>query len=94
MKQLRSWISMTLAAVTLALVTVFIAPEANAGVRVIRTPIPGGYYGGGQCGPVYRPPVHHCSYTMQQRRVFIGYDHCGRPLYQVYYVQVRTCGCR
>lgn len=98
MNTTRNWISTTLAAATLAMAALFLAPEAQAGVRVIRTPIPGGYYGGyyggGHCGPVYRPPVHQCSYTLQQRRAFIGYDHCGRPMYQIYYVQVRTCGCR
>ena len=94
MNNYRRWVSMALAVVTLVLVTIFTAPEAHAGGRMIRTPVPYGYYGGGHCGPVYRPPVHRCSYSLQERRVFIGYDQCGRPIYQVYYVQVRTCGCR
>ena len=99
MKRSRRYLSTLLAILTLAGFAVFHAPEARAGVRIIRTPSHhvyyGGYgYGGGHCGPVYRPPVHHCSYTLQQRRVFIGYDHCGRPLYQIHYVHVKTCGCR
>ena len=94
MNKSRKWFSMTLAGLAVAVTGILIAPEADAGVRVIRTPSHHGYYGGGHCGPVYRPPVHHCSYALQQRRSIIGYDHCGRPLYQIYYVQVRTCGCR
>ena len=94
MNRSHRYLSTLLTIVTLAGVAVFHAPDANAGIRVIRTPSHHGYYGGSHCGPVYRPPVHHCSYTLQQRKVFIGYDHCGRPMYQIHYVQVKTCGCR
>lgn len=95
MNRSRKYISTLLAIVTLATIAVFHAPEASAGIRTTRTPSHHGYYGGGgHYGPVYRPPVHHCSYTLQQRRVFIGYDHCGRPVYQIHHVRVKTCGCR
>lgn len=95
MERSRRYLSTLLAVVTLAGVAAFHAPDAHAGVRIIRTPSHHGGYGhGGHCGPIYRPPVHHCSYTLQQRRVFIGYDHFGRPLYQIHYVRVKTCGCR
>jgi hypothetical protein len=94
MKCSRSYLSTLLAIVTLAGFALFHAPEAQAGVRVIRTPSHHHGYHGGHCAPVYRAPVHHCTYTLQQRRVFIGYDHFGRPLYQIHYVQVKTCGCR
>lgn len=92
MKRSRKWISVLLSAVVLSGVMLFPASRAEADVRVIRTrPHHGSCWGYSQ--PRRCTPVHVHTYALQERRSFIGYDHCGRPIYQVYYVQVRTCGC-
>lgn len=99
MNKSRKWISMVLAIIVLSGISFIYAPEAAADVRVIRTPSHHGSCwgypprGGGYCVPQYRPPVHCHSYALQERRVFIGYDHCGRAIYKICYVRVRTCGC-
>jgi len=87
MKRMRDLFSMGLAVVVLGAAFTLYAPKADADVRVIRR---------GTCiapGHFVRPQHVH-TYTYQQQKIFIGYDQCGYPVYEIRYVRVRTCGCR
>jgi hypothetical protein len=85
---MRNGISMGLVVAVLGAAILAVAPRADAGVRIIRRStcaVPG----------YYLPPSPHVhSYVYQEQRIFIGYDPCGFPVYEIRYVRVPTCGCR
>ncbi len=88
MKTMQKWLSMGLVAAILGGAGVLYAGDADAEVRIVRrssTCFAPGYYA---------PRRHEHTYTYQQQRIFIGYDQCGYPVYEIRYVRVRTCGCR
>ena len=98
MKRMRKYVSMGLAMALLGGASLLYAPNADAGVRIVRRGAActaPGYYVPGQYLPGYQVrPQHVHTYAYQQQKIFIGYDACGYPVYEIRYVQIRTCGCR
>lgn len=87
MHSIRKWVASGLAFALVCGGFLAFAPEADAGVRIIRRApactVPG-----------YHPPRRHVhSYSYRQQHIFIGYDQFGHPVYEIRYVRVRTCGC-
>lgn len=83
----KHWFSAGLIVAALGAAFVVWAPNADAGVRIVRR---------SACmAPGYYVPQRHVhTYAYQQQQIFVGYDQCGFPVYEIRYVQVRTCGCR
>ena len=97
MHKARKFFSSGLVAALVAAAFMVYAPEAGAGVRVIRRaacPPPAWYAPPVACpAPVYIAPRHVHTYGYQEQRRLIGFNDRGYPVYQVIPGRVRTCGC-